>query len=458
MMIRSKEINSEERFKAVTRSNITASPEWENLDSDIREGIEVVSAVLPFRANRYVMEELIDWDAAPDDPIFRLTFPHRDMLETGDFDRIRDLLKAEDKDALAEAVKDIRYKLNPHPAGQTTHNVPMLDGEPIPGVQHKYDQTVLFFPAQGQTCHAYCTFCFRWAQFVGLSDLKFANRDAQQLAGYLRNHPEVTDVLFTGGDPMVMKAKVFATYIDAILEDPELQHVQNIRIGTKSLGYWPQRYVTDQDADDMLRIFDRIVASGRTVAIMGHYSHPVEFSTAVADEGIRRIRQTGTNIRMQSPLIRRVNDSSATWAELWQTGVRLGCIPYYMFVERDTGARGYFEVPLTKCHKIFREAYQQVSGLSRTVRGPSMSAFPGKVHILGEREIGNEKAFILQYLQCRKGELVRQPFMARFDPEATWFDQLVPFTEADQPFFPEYWDKSMAEPAADAVPLTVGNS
>ena len=141
-----------------------------------------------------------------------------------------------------------------------------------------------------------------------------------------------------------------------------------------------------------------------------------------------------------------------------QTQVELGIVPYYMFVERDTGARGYFEVPLTKCHKIFREAYQQVSGLSRTVRGPSMSAFPGKVHILGEREIGNEKAFILQYLQCRKGDLVRQPFMARFDPEATWFDQLVPFTEADQPFFPEYWDKSMAEPAADAVPLTVGNS
>ena len=46
-------------------------------------------------------------------------------------------------------------------------------------MQHKYRETVLFFPSQGQTCHAYCTYCFRWAQFVGLDDLKFASREAQ---------------------------------------------------------------------------------------------------------------------------------------------------------------------------------------------------------------------------------------------------------------------------------------
>lgn len=89
----------------------------------------------------------------------------------------------------------IRLELNPHPAGQTSHNVPLHEGERLDGTQHKYHQTILFFPGQGQTCHAYCTFCFRWPQFVGMSELKFATRQIELLIDYLREHPEVTDVL-----------------------------------------------------------------------------------------------------------------------------------------------------------------------------------------------------------------------------------------------------------------------
>ncbi|NIP15323.1 MAG: lysine 2,3-aminomutase, partial [Pseudomonadales bacterium] len=70
-------------------------------------------------------------------------------------------------------------------------------------MQHKYRETVLFFPAAGQTCHAYCTYCFRWAQFVGIDELKFASRQADSLVAYLERHPEVTSVLITGGDPLV---------------------------------------------------------------------------------------------------------------------------------------------------------------------------------------------------------------------------------------------------------------
>ena len=144
-------------------------------------------------------------------------------------------------------------------------------------------------PAQGQTCHAYCTFCFRWAQFIGDEDLKFANKEVDQLVRYLRQHPEVSDVLFTGGDPMVMKAKVLERYIRPILEDPELEHIRTIRIGTKSVAYWPQRYVSDADADDVLRLFEDVVKSGRTLGIMGHYSHGVELKTDVSREALSLI-------------------------------------------------------------------------------------------------------------------------------------------------------------------------
>ena len=85
---------------------------------------------------------------------------------------------------------------------------------PLAGVQHKYKETVLFFPSAGQTCHAYCTFCFRWPQFVGMEELKFDARASADLATYLRRHAEVTDVLITGGDPLVMNARSLTDYIE----------------------------------------------------------------------------------------------------------------------------------------------------------------------------------------------------------------------------------------------------
>ena len=69
------------------------------------------------------------------------------------------------------------------------------------GVQHKYRETCLVFPSAGQTCHAYCTFCFRWAQFVGTKDWKLVTDESMRFCEYIRRHPEITDVLLTGWGP-----------------------------------------------------------------------------------------------------------------------------------------------------------------------------------------------------------------------------------------------------------------
>jgi len=114
------------------------------------------------------------------------------------------------------------------------------------------------------------------------------------------------------------------------------------------------------------------------------------------------------------------------WAKMWQEQVSLGCIPYYMFVVRDTGAQHYFGVSLVKAEEIFRSAFKQVSGLARTVRGPSMSATPGKVHILGISEINGQKVIVLQLLQGRNPEWVGIPFFAKYNPLAIWLDDLEP--------------------------------
>ncbi len=440
------------RFRAISRSNVARTPQWRRLDPELREAVMVVSTVLPFRTNPYVMDSLIDWNRVPEDPIFQLTFPQKGMLADEHYRRMAELIRAgAPPDQIQRAANQIRYFLNPHPAGQMTHNVPLHHGDPIRGIQHKYRQTVLFFPAQGQTCHAYCTFCFRWAQFVGIDELRFSNRDVEQLVAYLKDHPEVTDVLLTGGDPMVMKTSVLRRYIEALLI-PELEHVQTIRVGTKAPAYWPQRFVTDPDADDLLRLFEEVADSGRHLALMGHYTHPTELSTRVAEQALRRIRSTGAVVRMQGPLIRHVNDNPDAWARLWRHGVRLGAVPYYMFVERDTGASSYFEVPLVRAWEIFRQAYQQIPGTCRTVRGPSMSAFPGKVHIVGLSHVNGQDVFVLEYIQARDPGMVRQPFFARYDPKAVWFDQLQPATKRDRAFFPTTDDREW-----QPIPWRVGD-
>jgi KamA family protein len=425
------------KFKPYTRQTIRQAPQWQLLTLEQQEAVQVISHVLPFRTNQYVLDQLIDWDNIPDDPIYRLVFPHRDMLPAHEYWQLRDLVLVKQDDAAAQQlVRQIRLRMNPHPAGQMTHNVPRVNDAPLRGLQHKYKETVLFFPSAGQTCHAYCTFCFRWPQFVGMDDMKFDARETTELVDYLKTHQDVTDVLITGGDPMIMNTRSMEEIITPLL-GPGLEHIQNIRVGTKSVSYWPQRYVSDRDADDLLRLFERVVASGKNMAIMGHYNHAVELRQEVAQQAVKRIVGTGATLRMQGPLIRHINEDPASWAELWRTGVRLGAIPYYMFVERDTGPREYFQLPLARAHEVFQQAYQMVSGLARTVRGPSMSAFPGKVVIDGVAQVGGEKVFALQFLQARNADWVRKPFYAKYDPTATWFDQLRPAFGRDKFFFEE---------------------
>jgi len=414
-------------IKSYTLMNFRTIPQIQQMSEETQFQMEVVGNVLPFKTNNYVVEQLIDWYNVPIDPMYVLTFPQKGLLIPEHYDKMASTLRSgADKKEIARVANDIRLQLNPHPAGQMELNVPQLkDGTKLFGMQLKYDETCLFFPSQSQTCHAYCTFCFRWPQFVGMDEMKFAMREGEQLVQYLKEHPEISDVLFTGGDPMIMKASMFSVYTDALL-DAKLPNLKTIRIGTKAVSYWPYKFLTDSDADETLKNFEKIVKSGTHLAIMAHFNHLAELSTDPIKEAIKRIRNTGAQIRTQSPLLAHINDDANMWAEMWQKQVSLGCIPYYMFVVRDTGAQQYFGVPLVKAEKIFRTAFRKVSGLARTVRGPSMSATPGKVHVLGVSEINGQKVMALQLLQGRESEWVGVPFFAKYDENAIWLDDLKP--------------------------------
>jgi L-lysine 2,3-aminomutase len=421
-------------FRAYSAKHLDQLTARAGLGDAERLAVRAVATVLPFRTNDYVLESLIDWSAAPDDPIYRLVFPQADMLPPEDVAPIAALLEsgAPEREIQA-AAHSVRMRLNPHPAGQLALNVPAFSDEPLPGVQHKYPETVLVFPKQGQTCHAYCTYCFRWAQFVGEPDLKMATDDMSRVTSYLRCHREVTSVLVTGGDPMIMGSAVLRRYVEPLL-DPSLEHIESIRIGTKSLAYWPQRFLTDPDADDTLRLFEEVSAAGKTLALMAHFSHLRELEPTPVSRAISRIRSTGAIIRTQAPLIRTINDDPACWSQMWRIQLRLGLVPYYMFVERDTGPQGYFAVQLARAVEIFRDAFASVSGLCRTARGPSMSATPGKVCVDGVTEIAGQRVFVLHMIQARDPSLVGQPFFAHFDPDAVWLSDLRPAFAERFPF------------------------
>ena len=170
---------------------------------------------------------------------------------------------------------------------------------------------------------------------------------------------------------------------------------------------------------------------------MAHFNHPVELSTNAALTAIQKIRSTGAQIRSQSPILKHINDCPETWAEMWRKQVNLNMIPYYMFVARDTGAQHFFGIPLVEAWDIFRKAYQSVSGVCRTVRGPSMSTTPGKIQMLGVSRIGDEKVFVLRFLQGRDPDWAARPFFAKYDENAIWLDELRPAFGEEKFFFEE---------------------
>ncbi len=367
----------ERRFQVYTDRQMDKIEVIQNLPEATLFEMKVVASVLPFRVNEYVINELINWDKVPNDPIYQLVFPQKGMLNDEHFERMARMHReGADKKLIQAMAKEIRDELNPHPAGQMEMNLPEFNGEVLEGVQHKYRETVLFFPSQGQTCHSYCTFCFRWAQFVGDKDLKMASTDAGKLHGYLREHSEVSDLLVTGGDPMVMKTKHLVQYLEPLLE-PEYDHIQTIRIGTKALTFWPYRFVTDKDSEELLDLFTRLVDGGKHVAIMAHYNHWQEITTDIAEEAFH----------------------------------------------------------------IYRDAIKQVSGLARTARGPSMSAGPGKVEIQGITEIKGEKVFVLRFIQGRNPVWVQRPFFAQYSETATWLHELKPAFGEEKFFFEDEFEE-----------------
>lgn len=428
-----------------------ASPKL--LNGEWMENARAVSHIITFKTTDHMVNNLIDWNKVPDDPMFQLSFPQPDMLPKTVVDSIKELSKKHDPSTneFKKGIFEIGKLMNPHCAAQHANKPKLVqeDGsiKKIDGLQHKYRETCLYFYKPAQHCFSNCTYCFRWPQLIGFEP--FQNENPKELFDYLSMKKMLTDVLFTGGDPGTLNVKHWEKLLLPMIEGEykdKLQHIVNLRIGTRALTFWPERFVSDPDSTELLKLFEKVnTQSNKQIQIMSHLSHFQELEPEITHQAIRNLRDAGCNIRSQSPIIKHINDDANIWSTKWTKEVSLGIIPYYMFVERDTGPKAYFEIPLVRALDMFNEAHANVSGLARTVRGPSMSCTPGKVRVTGVSEIGGEKVFTLQFLQGRNADWCKRLFYAKYDPQASWMDDLKPAFGEEKFFFEDELQEFLEE-------------
>jgi L-lysine 2,3-aminomutase len=378
--------------------------------------IRAAAAVLGFGVTSYVADELIDWSAAPDDPLYRLVFPDEGMLGESRISEVTGLLRQHaasgQVEAAAQRVRE-STAAGSHPAA----------GERVlPGVYRRYHDTVSVHLPEGPAGGSFGITCpgREWPAAPGTGQAMTA-ADVPRLVSYLTADTEVTIVAVTGADPMTAETPALRRYIEPLLA---VEHLVSIQLGTAALSRWPHRFLPGPDADDLLRLFEEVRAAGKTLAVRADFCHPRELEPGAAREAIRRIRGAGAVIYADGTLAGTVNDVPGVWAALWRAQARLGMIPATMTLKRVTGPGTQYGVPLARARQIFAAAYAGVSGLARTVRGPALHDHNGLLCLEGAADAGGQKVFVLRYIRARDPQLAGRPFFAAFDAGAAWLTDL----------------------------------
>ena len=344
------------------------------LPSELRKRLEHAANRYAFRANDYYLG-LIDWND-PHDPIRRLVIPSEEELE--DWGQL---------DASNEAANTVAR-----------------------GVQHKYVDSVLLLC--NEVCGAYCRYCFRKRLFMNGNDE--ATRDIGAGLRYIAEHPEVNNVILSGGDPLLMSTRRLVEIFRALRAIP---HVRIIRLSSKMPAFNPYRLLDDPE---LLAVLQELSTPQKRIYLMAHFDHPREL-TEPAIAGIDACVRNGLICANQSPLIKGINDDPEVLAELYSKLSFAGCAPYYLFQNRPTAGNEPYELPIVEGWKIFNKAISLGSGLARRPRFV-MSHESGKIEILAV----DGQFIYLRYHQAKNLKDLGQFFICHRNDQAYWLDQLQP--------------------------------
>jgi KamA family protein len=349
---------------------LTKIEKFVQLRKQERIQLKEVTETFPFRSNSYYLS-LINWDD-PDDPIRKIIIPNSHELEKwGRLD----------------------------PSDEESYTI-------IPGLEHKYHSTALLLVSN--VCEGICRYCFRKRVFIGSQNTYL--RDTAAAMQYITEHKEITNVLLTGGDPLVLNTSKLDNIIRQLRE---IKHVQIIRIGTKMPAFNPYRIIEDST---LLEMISNYTTEEKKIYIMTHFVHPRELID-VAIKCVNLLQRAGAVLANQTPLIRGVNSSPEVLAKLLGKLSFIGAVPYYIFQCRPAIGNKAYSVPIEKGYEIVEQAKSMVSGLAKRARY-TMSHTTGKIEILGK----TKKFVYFKYLRAADDRDSGRFLVFKSNPNAYWFD------------------------------------
>ena len=358
------------------RKNITTVEELSRyLDIARREKrcLEEVVARHPMNITRYYLS-LVNKDD-PEDPIRRMAVPSVDELDlSGFYDTSGELANVK-----------------------------------VSGLQHKYTQTALVLATN--RCPVYCRFCFR-KRLVGLPTKEVARR-FRDVVDYVKSHEEITNVLISGGDPLILPTKLLEGFLKEL---STVSHLRYVRIGSRVLATFPQRILDDPA---LVEVFERFSHGGKKVYVVTHFNHSREL-TQEAKEAVAKLFKAGVVVYNQAVLLKGVNDNPDTLASLMHGLVSMGVVPYYLFQCRPVRrVKKRFQVALEEGYWTVEEAKRRLDGLAKKFRYV-MSHRTGKVEIVGI----HDDHIYFKYHQAADPYDTGLFFRRRMREGAGWLDDL----------------------------------
>jgi KamA family protein len=332
--------------------------------------LKQVTDKFDFCANDYYLS-LINWDD-PDDPIRKIIIPHiQELDEWGRLD----------------------------PSNEKSYTI-------VPGLEHKYNSTALLLVSD--VCEGICRYCFRKHLFI--ESHKEHQLDLAAALQYINRHTEITNVLLTGGDPLILATSKLENIIRQVRE---IDHIRAIRIGTKTPAFNPYRILDDPALLQMIQIYS---AERKRIYVMTHFVHLREL-TEVAVKSVAMLVKAGAILANQMPLVRGVNDDPELLAELLAELSFIGAVPYYIFQCRPAVGNKDYTIPLEEGYDIIEQAKARVSGLAKRVHFV-ISHSTGKIEVVGKTK---DIVYFKYHRAANDADSGR--FMAfASNPNAYWFD------------------------------------
>ena len=219
---------------------------------------------------------------------------------------------------------------------------------PVPLLVHKYPDRVLFLVSN--QCAMYCRFCTR-KRMVGTSRMQISEESLQKGYDYIRRHPDIREVLLSGGDPLLLSDEKIAEILKSLRAIPS---VEVIRIGSRVPSTLP------------MRITEKLVAilkEFHPLYINTHFNHPNEI-TPEATEACRRLADAGIPLGSQTVLLRGVNDHIDTIRTLMRALLRIRVKPYYLFQADLTEGTNHFRTSTQAGISIMKGLYGHLSGMA----------------------------------------------------------------------------------------------